>query len=180
MFGLHYIFNYLNSKKGYYLIRKWMTMSYEIPARNDEDYDVIGLSRKENKTFWLAEDRLNHRYLGLLVNACLVVIAIVFDSQLFFVSFDVGIAFYALMQTINVLWNTFGIFCYLHGFYTLSTFYITIILFMTRKLRYIRKQVQSIDNSLRTRQIDNRKLARLIHDCNFVRLELTEMNNLFK
>lgn len=117
-----------------------MSMSYEIPAKSIADYEVIGLSREENKKFWTIEDKLNRRYLYGVVNGCLVVIAFVFDSQLFFVPFNVGPVHYALMQTVNVLWNTFGVFSYLHGSVYKSKKQIQIFLFnillYTRSLQY--------------------------------------------
>ena len=180
MLGIHIVFNHINAKKDYILIRKWMKMTYEIPAESIDNNEVIGLSRKENKAFWQAEDKLNYRYLVGVVNACLIVISLVFDSQLFFVSFDVSLALYIPMQIINLVWNTFGIFSYLHGFYTLNTFFVTIIYFMSKKFRNIRRQIERMNASIRTAQINNRKLAQLIYEYNSVSLELAEMNNFFK
>lgn len=180
MLALHFVFNKLNTRKNYHLFKKWMKLTYEMPVNSDDDYEVVGLPREENRRFWEAEDRFNYRYLGLVATGCLVVIAFVFDAQLFFVSFDIGLPLYALMQTINVLYNTFGVFSYLYGFYAPNIFLITIILFMTKKLRHIRKQVERMNVSLRTRQINNRKLTKLIYNYHHAQMEITEMNNFFK
>lgn len=52
---------------------------------------------------------------------------------------------------------------------------------MTRKLRHTRKKFERINLVLKTKpQINNRKLAKLVHDYWIVQLELTEMNNFFK
>lgn len=181
MLALHFVLNDLNTRKNYRLFKKWMKLTYEMPVTSDADYEVVGLPREENRRFWEAEDDFNYRYLAWGATGCLVVICFVFDAQLFFVSFpDASLPFYALMQTINVLHNTLGVFAYLHGFYSPNTFLITIILFMTKKLRHIRKQLERMNVSLRTRQINNRKLATLVYEYHYVQMEITEMNNFFK
>lgn len=83
VFWVHFVFTCLNSRNDYHLIRVWMKMTYEIPAKNDEDYRVIGLSREKNKAFWLKEDALNAHY-GLLRHFPFAGCAIVLVMQLFF------------------------------------------------------------------------------------------------
>ena len=41
----HFVFNYLNAKNDYRLMRFWMKLTLELPIRSDKDYKVMGLSR---------------------------------------------------------------------------------------------------------------------------------------
>ena len=82
--SVHLIFNHLNTRNDYHLIRAWMKISYELPAATDRDYQVVGLSREKNKNFWLAEDAFNARY-NRIMNVSLLVSCVVFSMQLFFV-----------------------------------------------------------------------------------------------
>ena len=70
----HYVsFNYFCEEKD---LLFWMKISYEIPAKCDHDYRTVGLSKEENKKFWLQENQLNFYWFKLVNNGlsftCLV------------------------------------------------------------------------------------------------------------
>lgn len=81
LFWIHIIFNHVNTRNDYHLFRVWMKMSNE--TKREEDDRVIGLSRRENKKFWLAEDRFNHIYYRI-VNFSLFFSYFIFGCQHFF------------------------------------------------------------------------------------------------
>lgn len=82
LFWIHVIFNDVNSRNDYHLFRVWLKMSNELPVKSDRDYRTIGLSRVENKKFWMAEDRFNHLYYRL-INVALPFICVIVSGQIF-------------------------------------------------------------------------------------------------
>ena len=84
-----------------------------------------------------------------------------------------------IAHTVNYLHTAWIIRLFLGVAYTLNVFYIEIIVFLSKKLGYIAKQIENA-NSSKSKLINNRKLTGLIVDYNRVLLELIEMNNFFK
>ena len=80
----HIVFNYLNSRNDYRLFKVWMKLTLEVPVKNDEDYRVAGMSKEKNKKFWSTEDRVNYVWFRV-ANWYIVILSLVFSSQLFFV-----------------------------------------------------------------------------------------------
>lgn len=176
---VHLCFTRVNARDNYYLYKLWMRISFEIPAKSERDYKVVGLSRKENKRFWAAEDEFNARF-SKVTNVVLFVSCFVFPIQLFFVKYEVDSMFvYVVVHAVNYLYTAVIIYLFLGIVVTLNVFYIEIIMFMNKKIGFIAKQIERM-NVTATGPIDNRKLSRLIVDYNRVLFELIQMNNFFK
>ena len=61
-----------------------MKLTFELPAKSEEDYEVAGLSREENKKFWLEENYVNYVWFRVF-NFYVMVIGIIYCFQLFLV-----------------------------------------------------------------------------------------------
>ena len=70
---IHLAFNYSNKKKD---VLFWMKLTNDIPTRGEGDYHVVGLSKEEDRNFWLLEDKINFHWFKVmnfaLVFCCLV------------------------------------------------------------------------------------------------------------
>ena len=77
-------------------------MSYEIPAKSDRDYQVFGLSRDENKKFWLDEKRTNERWYRSM-NYVLFFYLNLLNLQFTFVPFDVDLWLFVVVQVFHAL-----------------------------------------------------------------------------
>ena len=86
----HFVFNYLNAKNDYRLMRFWMKLTLELPVKSDQDYKVMGLSRKENKAFWTKENYFN-RLWNRTLNCYIVCIGFTFSSLLFLVKLSMSL-----------------------------------------------------------------------------------------
>ena len=137
-----------------------MKLTMEMPARGKDD--VVGLSRAENEQFWMAEDEFNSLY-GRIQNGFIVLAWLVFDVQLFMVSFDVEIVVYIVFQTFHMFNGNFFIWNFLFTVYTLNVFFIECLLFVAKKFRRISQKVQHLRAS-KTQRINNQRLARLIYE----------------
>lgn len=155
------------------MFRRWMELTMEAPARK-----VIGIPQETNKLFWAVEDKFNHRYIQIS-NCMLVLNWLVFDFQLFMVSFDVEIVVYIVFQAFHALNGNFFIWSFLFSVYTINVFFIECLWFLSKKFRHIGQQVQHLASS-KSKQVYNRDLARLISEFNLVQKELAEINNFFK
>ena len=153
-------------------------MTYEIPARSEKDWSVVGLSRKENKRFWQIENKVNHYwYRG--INFTLLVGCFIFSVQFFMVSFhQVDWTTYVLFQVVNISHFCFFLFRFLHIVYTVNLMLVAVIRFLSKKFNYIRKKIVALGRS--RKEVNNRKLFRLLRDYNFVHVELEEMNCFFR
>lgn len=171
-------FSYLNAREDHRLFKIWAQVTYEKPAKTERDYIVAGLSRKENKKFWLAEQKFNSLF-NRVLNFALWVAYFVYCSQLFFVRFDVDWITYSLVQTFQVTYSSWFIYVFLGSVYSVNVFYIMIIRFLSLKFGYMGKQVQLV-NAEPIKSVCDRKLARLIVENNAAHLELIELNNFFK
>ena len=153
-------------------------MTYEIPARTDEDYNVIGLSQDENKKFWLKEDEFNYQY-NRLYNIFLVLVCLILNSQLFFLIYeDVNIYTYVIVAIIHIIHASYFFFVMFHIIYTMNVFYITILIFFCKKFNHISKQVEQFQNE--KVKFNNQKLSRFIYDFDYVYLELIHLNSYFR
>ena len=132
--SLFLVFNYLNNKKQN-LFLKWMKMTYEIPARTDEDYNVVGLSLEENKKFWLKEDEFNYQY-NRLYKVLMITTSLILNSQHFFLIYEgVDVYAYVILTIIHIIHDSYFIFLIFHMIYTLNVFFITILLFYSQKIQ---------------------------------------------
>lgn len=84
------------------MLIKWMKITYEIPAKSDRDYRVIGLSRAQNKKFWTEEKRTNARWYRSM-NYVLGLAYCIFNVQYTFVSFDVDLWIFVGAQILHAL-----------------------------------------------------------------------------
>ena len=86
-------------------------------------------------------------------------------------------ATYILFQTLNVIQIVHALFSYGHCFFTLNLFYLTCIRFFSKRFNYIARKLDGLKTS---KQIDNRKLCRLIIEHNRVHHDLILINDFFK
>lgn len=82
--SFHFVFNGLNAKNDYRLLKFWMKLTMELPVKSDEDYRVAGLSQDENKSFWLKEKHVNQVW-NVFMNIYIACIGLTLSSQLFLV-----------------------------------------------------------------------------------------------
>lgn len=158
-FWIRYVFEYANAKNDFRLFRVWLKLTYEIPAKSERDYRVAGLPTEENKSFWMAEDRFNALFYRaanvFLTFACSLVVA-----QFFLVQFDVQLWIYLLVQIVHLVYTNFYIWMFIHLIYTGNVFFLGVVKFFAKKFSHISKRVRRL--AMRTKKVDNRKLARLI------------------
>lgn len=90
-----------------------------------------------------------------------------------------SVVIYVFAQAVHYLHTALIIWLFLGVIYTLNVFYIEIVIFCSKKIGHIAKQIELMNVS-KTKLVDNRKLSRLIVEYNRVLFELTQMNNFFK
>lgn len=164
----------MNGSKDYNLLRKWLRLSGEIPANGGR---VVRLSEKEN--FWSKESHFNY-HMYRVVTWFIAVLCLVFSVQLFLVRFnDIDWCTYILVQAFHTFHISYTIFFFLPQLYMINIFVLQIIRFFCLNFKFFAQRLGRLDAS-RTKKINNRRLARLIHSYNQVHLELIEMNDCFK
>lgn len=141
--SLHWTFNYLNARNDFYFFRVWMRITQELPAKSEQDYEVNGLPREENKRFWQTEKRLNSLWLKVS-SGFIGVSCIVFCGQLFLVPFEADLSVYVLVQTLHVLHSSYSLVVYLHSFFSINLFYIWTMKFTSTRFAHIARQVQRL------------------------------------
>lgn len=163
--SLHLAFNYLNSKDDFHLFRVWMKASQELPVRSEEDYEVVGLPREENKAFWLTEKRLNS--LWIKVSSSFIFLScIVFSAQLFLVPFDIDMVTYSVVQAVHVVHSSYSLIIYMHSFFSINLFYVFIMQFTSKRIAYISKKVERLC-SPKTQIFSSKKMNYKIAKCIF-------------
>ena len=178
----HYVFLHLNAREDYYLFRKWMQITCELPANNEGDYRVPGMSRKEHRAFWSKERNFNY-YWYRVVGWCLIVLCVLLSVQLFIVHFDIDWCTYVLAQSFAVFHLTYMVYYFLHQLYSINLFCLQITRFLSLKFKCIARRLVRLNKGLnvsRAKMINNRRLAKLIYSYNQVHLELIEANDFFK
>ena len=83
-------------------------MSYEIPAKNEDDYKVIGLSKKKNKDYWLKEDRFCYIH-SIVYNINILVTCLAFNLPIIFIKIELNSYVYVILILINMIINSFGL-----------------------------------------------------------------------
>ena len=142
------------------------------------NYEVIGLSKEENKKFWIKENEFFKKYLKFF-NWLLAASCIVFNSHLFFVkAINESVNIYALVlvNSIHAIHNLIFLRSIFHIFYSINIFYLILLNFLFKKFNYL---IQKIEKLKSKPKINNQKLSKLIHDINFVYLEVVKMNEYF-
>lgn len=180
--ALHLTFNHLNAKNDFRRFKFWMKISHELPVKSEQDYEVFGWTKEKNKRFWQAEKRLNS--LWIKVSSYFILLScVVFSGQLFLVPFDVNITTYILVQTVHVLHSSYSLIVYMHSFFTINLFYVSVMHWTSKRLAHISKKVERLNEPKARTVISakriNYKIARLIRDCNRVHFDLIELNNFF-
>ena len=165
-----FIFSHLNARKDYRLFLRWMAVSNEIPAKTGR---VAGLSRKDNRNFWLKEQNFNY-YLYKAVGLMCFLLSVLFSVQLFLVRYDVDLLTYILVQTLNVFHCFHGFYYFNQCLLMTQVFCLQIIYYFSLKFMYI------ADRLSQNKKMSKRRLARLIHEYQTVQLEVTETNDFFK
>ena len=168
-------YNYLNNFKPN-LILLWMKMTYETPVKNEDDYNVIGLSQDMNKDFWSKEDAFNHQYNRVLGISSFIA-NIVFGVQTFLNSYDVHMYTFVIVSTVHAIHSWIFIYLMFHIMYTFNIFFLTMLNFFSLKFGYITEMVERL-----TRQSNsiNQDLSQLIYEFNYVYFELIQINMYFK
>lgn len=175
---LHFVLTKLNARKDYYLVRKWMILMNEMPTKRGANYQVV-LSEEENKKFWMTENYVNRVWFRT-INLCLAAGCVIFNSQLFFISFpDVDMVTYVLLQSFHLITNSIAIIGYLHSLYSVNLFYLEVMQLLTKKFAYLSAQVKLLGRP-KTDKISDRKLTNLIDLYITVESEVVTQNNFFK
>ena len=175
-------FNYLNSKKQHLLLL-WMKISNQIP-----NYEIKGLSKKANAEFW-AKENVYYNYFVKFYIAFTVFACVIINIQLFYIRFNTSINSFIFWTLLHIISNSYYLFQIFGLFYLMNFFFLTQMLFFKKKFNYISTKVEKMTNQKscsRTSSIagfstvDNRKLAKLIYDYNYVYLEMVKINEYFK
>ena len=154
-----------------------MRLSLEMPVRQEQDYEVPALSREENKTFWLAEQQFNLNCFRLIYSA-LFVANLLFNAMLFVVHFETNLYSYIFFQGLNIALNTSVVFTFLPSIYLVSLFGLNLMRFFAKRFRHLQKRIDRL--SAATKQVNNPKLTKLIHEHHCVYHDLIEMNEFFR
>ena len=102
MVSLHLVFNYLNAKNDYRLLRTWAIISQEMPAKKRRQ--ALACSKEENRLFWAAERKFNRIWVRTM-NGFFVVLCVVFNLGLFLSRYEVNTSTYVIVQAIQVAHN---------------------------------------------------------------------------
>ena len=81
-FWIQWVFNYRNARDDHRRFRLWMAITSEMPPKNT--YKLVGLSREENRQFWLSEDALNY-FWNKGVELTFVIFCLIFNLQHFLI-----------------------------------------------------------------------------------------------
>lgn len=178
--SIHFSFIQMNSRKDCHLFFRWISISNELPAQKGSKYRVVGLSRKENDEFWIAEHRFNQLYYRL-ANIGIHFACTGICVQYFLVSFDIDFYLFILIQGFHIVYSYVWFYLYFHCICDPSVFYLWTSKFLTKKFSYISRQIGRMNaKTAKTKIIDNRKLSSLIRCHNRVMMELFEVNAFFK
>ena len=142
------------------------------------NYEIVGLSTKEHEKFWIKENEFFKKYLKFF-NWLVLVACIIYNAQLFLVNYlnkSVSIYTEILVYSIHILINSFCFRNLLQIYYTINILFLTLLNFLNKKFNYLTVKIEKLKNK---KQIDNRKLSKLIHDFNFVYLEMVKTNEYF-
>lgn len=87
----HFVFRHLNAKEDYRLFKFWMKLTLELPVKSERDYRVAGMSKEENKQFWLRENHIN-TICYRVVNWYTFILCLMFSFQLFLVKLSAALS----------------------------------------------------------------------------------------
>ena len=167
--SLFFVFNVLNEKKQHLLLL-WMKITNQMP-----NYETIGLTSKKNQEFWRKENEFFVKFLKFF-NIFLFFNCFLFNLPHFLVNFDVSIYLFVFINLLHVLHDSYYIKNMFSIFYLLNYIFLNLVAFFLKKFTYIAQRATKLK---RKKQINNRKLSRLIYKFNFVYLEMINMNEYF-
>lgn len=176
LIAIHIIFIHLNARKNYQLYRSWMKLTFEKRIDSEHGWRVAGLSRTENRKFWLTENRFNFYFYWVLYIS-LFIFSFFFNAMFFVIRFKIDLCTYILLQAINIAQFTFLVFTFLPQIYVVSLLILNLLRFFSKRFLYMKKKVERLTV---TKRVNNRKLARLIREHNCVHFDLIEMNLFFR
>ena len=142
------------------------------------NYEVVGLSKKEHENFWIKENEFFKKYLKCL-KLLVLATCIILNAQLFLIfKLNKSLSIYTLIlvYSMHILTNSFCFRNILHMYYTINILFLTLLNFLNKKLNYLTVKIEKLKNKKR---IDNQNLSKLIHDFNFVYLEIVQTNEYF-
>lgn len=177
---LHFVFNQLNSQNGYYLFKRWMLLTQEMPPSCYRDYKVLGLSREKNDQYWRTVDWYNRIYYYSF-NSFVFVFSLVVSGLLFMVPYEgVGLWFYLAIQAFHTVHTILYVLFFYHAICSVSMLFISVMGIFIKKFKHIASRTAELNamNAPRNNKF-NRKLFKLIFEHNRVHLELMEMNAFF-
>lgn len=177
MLSISFVYNYLNNKREN-LVLFWLSLTYEIEVKNDNDYKVMGLSKEKNKKFWTKENELNHQFFKT-INLFALITNLIFDSQYFLLRYDVDLFTHSIITTIHIIHMSIFVYLMFQVVYTLNFFFLTITSFFTTKFKYISKQLNKFLIEPFNANSDQ-NLSQLIYEINYVYYELLNINLFFK
>lgn len=176
LIAMHIIFDHLNAKNDFELYKLWMKLTFEMPRQNERYWRLAGVSRTENRTFWLTQNRFNY-YFHRVLYASLIAFSFLYNLMFLKVSFEVDIYTKIFFQTINIVHCTFLVFHFLPQIYVVSVFVnMNLMRFFAKRFLCMRQKVERL---AATSPISNRKLVRLIRDHHRIQFELIKMNKMF-
>lgn len=146
-------------------------MSHQIPQ---DDYELIGFSKRKDTNYWKQQDRFNHLF-DVTLKLSTLVICIVFNIQLF--TFDVDLTNFSnlLILILNIAHASLYSYINFQSICTLNIILLAILRFFDKKYEYLNEKLQRFLLSKQSR-FDNQKLNKLIYDFDFVTLELIKVN----
>lgn len=175
--SLFFTYNYLNEKKQNLLLL-WLKMNNEIKGGNGKKINVIGLPVEENDKFWKNEDKFNYLY-NRCYNVFLFISINLLNTQLITLNHSNFSTFtYIALIILHSLHHSFFWYFYFHCVNTLNIFFITTLIFIHKKFKFMTKTLQ--DFAYETSKIDNKKLNSFIRQWNFLNLETVSINGYFK
>ena len=142
------------------------------------NYEIVGLSKKEHENFWIKENEFFKKYLKCF-KLLLLATCIIFNVHLFlFNELNESVSIYTLIlvYSMQILINSFCFRNIFHIYYTINILFLTLLNFLNKKFNYLTVKIEKLKNKKR---IDNQKLSKLIHDFNFVYLEMVQTNEYF-
>src|SRR5699024_8304703 len=101
------------------LYKVWMKLTFEMPRRKDRYWRVAGLSRTENRSFWLRQNQFNY-YFHRVLYAALIAFSFLYNLMFFAVLFKVDLYTKIFFQAINIAHCTFLVFHFLPQIYVVS------------------------------------------------------------
>lgn len=149
-------------------------MANEIEVKRDP---IVGLSFKENKEFWIKEDKFNY-YFNLLSKIYLTIAIIIFQIPLLQAEYEIDIYIYIPLMIFHYIHNFYYVYTYFQGVNTVNLFSLTMFKFFLLKLNCLYKKFKMLN--YHDSKVDNHKLNRLMLDFNFIILEMQYIDSIFR